>query len=74
MSSRAALTSMTVWAVVCIYYAVVEEAITTVAHAVSFAVGLGAWVLFEWLHQIPVIDPVGGSYATMPPQEHLRDG
>lgn len=74
LSSYAALTSMSVWAVVCIYYAVVEEAITTVAHAVSFAVGLGAWVLFEWLHQIPAVDSVGGGYATMPPQEHLRDG
>ena len=68
---------MAVWATVCIYYAVVEEAITTVAHAVSFAVGLGAWLLFERLHQIheiPLLHPVRGSYATMQPDEQLRDG
>lgn len=71
MSSYAALTSMVVWAAVCIYYAVVEEAITTVAHAVSFVVGLGAWVLFERLHQIP--DSAGASYETLQPCEQPRD-
>lgn len=85
MSSCVTLISIAVWATVCIYYAVVEEPMTTVAHAVSFAVGLGAWVLFEKLHQIPLVEPVnlagageGGGDATMPPTssppyEQLRD-
>lgn len=45
--------SLTVWVGVCIYYAVVEEAITTVAHLVAFGVGVGALLLFEALHLLP---------------------
>ncbi|CAN0368186.1 unnamed protein product [Laminaria digitata] len=80
LPSYAAVASMAVWATVCVYYAVVEEAITTVAHAVAFAVGLVAWLLFERLHQIPllVVDPGGerNDAAMLPPQpphEQLRD-
>ena len=45
--------SLTVWAGVCVYYAIVEEAITTVAHLVAFGVGMGALLLFEVLHLLP---------------------
>lgn len=44
--------SVVVWVVVCVYYAVVEEAITTVAHLVAFGVGAVALLLFEALHRI----------------------
>lgn len=44
--------SLAVWTGVCVYYAIVEEAITTVAHLVAFGVGAGALLLFEALHQI----------------------
>lgn len=51
----------------CVYYAVVEEAITTVAHLVAFGVGAGALLLFEALHQIPV-----NSQARPLPYEELK--
>lgn len=35
------------------YYVVVEEAMTTVAHLVAFTVGAVALLLFEALHKIP---------------------
>lgn len=83
----ATLASLVMWTGVCVYYAVVEEAITTVAHLVAFGVGAGALLLFERLHQIPqdsgrmsVNGPggrggVGGgaSGAQPPPYEQLRD-
>lgn len=45
--------SLTVWVGVCVYYAIVEEAITTVAHLVAFGVGVVALLLFEALHLLP---------------------
>eukprot|EP00752_Nemacystus_decipiens_P017491 g15682.t1 len=45
--------SLAVWAGVCVYYAIVEEVITTVAHLVAFGVGMGALFLFEALHLLP---------------------
>ncbi|CAM9353631.1 unnamed protein product [Ectocarpus fasciculatus] len=44
--------SLAVWTGVCMYYAIVEEAITTVAHLVAFGVGAGALLIFEALHKI----------------------
>ncbi|CAN0207561.1 unnamed protein product [Ectocarpus sp. 6 AP-2014] len=44
--------SLAMWTGVCVYYAIVEEAITTVAHLVAFGVGAGALLLFEALHKI----------------------
>lgn len=44
--------SLAVWTGVCVYYAIVEEAITTVAHLVAFGVGAGGLLLFEALHKI----------------------
>lgn len=83
LSTYATLVSLTVWAGVCIYYALVEEAITTVAHLVAFAVGAGALLLFEALHQIPRdsgnvsvnAGKQGGGTggAPLPPYEQLRD-
>lgn len=52
-TSYAIPASLAVWTGVCVYYAIVEEAITTVAHLVAFGVGAGALLLFEALHQIP---------------------
>lgn len=45
--------SLTVWVGVCVYYAIVEEAITTVAHLVAFGVGAVALLLFEALYLLP---------------------
>ncbi|CAN0429142.1 unnamed protein product, partial [Hapterophycus canaliculatus] len=45
--------SLAVWIGVCLYYAVVEEAMTTIAHLVAFGVGAASLLLFESLHQIP---------------------
>lgn len=45
--------SLTVWIGVCVYYAIVEEAITTVAHLVAFGVGMSALLMFEALHLLP---------------------
>lgn len=61
MSTYATFASLAVWTAVCVYYAVVEEAITTVAHLVAFGVGAGALLLFEALHQIPRDAEVGVS-------------
>ncbi|CAN0051392.1 unnamed protein product [Scytosiphon promiscuus] len=49
--------SLAVWVGVCLYYAVVEEAMTSVAHLVSFGVGAGGLLLFETLHAIPRQSP-----------------
>lgn len=64
-----------VWTGVCVYYAIVEEAITTVAHLVAFGVGAGALLLFEALHQIPRhgIGASGGDSAGATPYDELRD-
>lgn len=45
--------SMVLWIAVCAYYAVVEEAMTTVAHAVAFGVGAVSLLVFEVLHGVP---------------------
>lgn len=45
--------SLVLWVAICAYYAVVEEAITTVAHVVAFAVGAVALLVFEALHGVP---------------------
>lgn len=45
--------SLTVWVGVCVYYAIVEEAITTVAHLVAFGVGMVALLLLEALCLLP---------------------
>eukprot|EP00903_Cladosiphon_okamuranus_P015350 g14176.t1 len=53
MPYAAVAASLTVWVGVCVYYAIVEEVITTVAHLVAFGVGVGALLLFEALHLLP---------------------
>lgn len=45
--------SLVLWIAICAYYAVVEEAITTVAHGVAFGVGTVALLVFEVLHEVP---------------------
>lgn len=49
----ATVVSLVVWMGVCVYYAVVEGFITTVAHLVAFGVGAGALLFFEALFLIP---------------------
>lgn len=51
-SASIVLASLVVWTGVCMYYAIVEEAMTTVAHLVAFGVGAAGLLLFEALHQI----------------------
>lgn len=66
----AIVASLAVWLVVCVYYAIVEEAITTVAHLVAFGVGAAALLLFEALHQIPAST---GQGAGGTPYDELGD-
>lgn len=70
-TSFAIVASLAVWFVVCVYYAIVEEAITTVAHLVAFGVGAVALLLFEALHQVP--QGGSGTPGDSNPYAELRD-
>ncbi len=70
-TSFAIIASLAVWFVVCVYYAVVEEAITTVAHLVAFGVGAVALLLFEALHRTP--RGASGIPVGSPPYDELAD-
>ncbi|CAN0185739.1 unnamed protein product, partial [Discosporangium mesarthrocarpum] len=52
-STMATAASILAWVGACLYYAAVEEAITTVAHLVAFTVGAAALRFFEAIHMIP---------------------
>lgn len=49
----ATLASLVAWMGVCVYYSIVEEAMTTVAHLVAFCVGAWALLLFEVIYKTP---------------------
>lgn len=56
-SHLATVFSLVLWTGVCVYYAIVEEFMTTVAHIVAFGVGAGALLIFSWVHQLQCSSP-----------------